>query len=172
MRFGKLVVILIAAAVEGLAEETHVRQIVISIPDKKLVLLEDGDVKKIYPIAVGKPSTPSPVGTFQIANRVVNPTWFGPKGAVPPGKANPLGTRWMGIGYKGYGIHGTNAPKSIGKAASHGCIRMRTKDAEELFKLIAVGDEVQLAAERTEQIAKLLDEPAAAPATVSTGGAQ
>ena len=172
MRLGKLAAILIAGVVEGLAEEAHVRQIVISIPDKKLVLLEDGDIKKIYPIAVGKPSTPSPVGTFQIANRVVNPTWFGPKGAVPPGKANPLGTRWMGIGYKGYGIHGTNAPKSIGRAASHGCIRMRTKDAEELFKLVAVGDEVQLAAERTEQIAKLLDEPAAAVLSVSTGGAQ
>jgi L,D-transpeptidase ErfK/SrfK len=172
MRLGKLAAILIVSAVEAVAEETHVRQIVISIPDKKLVLLEDGEVKKIYPIAVGKASTPSPVGKFQIANRVVNPTWFGPKGAVPPGKANPLGTRWMGIGHKGYGIHGTNAPKSIGKAASHGCIRMRTKDAEELFKLVAIGDEVQLAAERTEQIAKLLEEPETVAATESTGGVQ
>src|SRR5258706_7135306 len=159
MRLGRFAAILIAGAVEAAAEESHVRRIVISIPDKKLVLLEDDEVKKIYPIAVGKASTPSPVGTFQIANRVVNPTWFGPKGAVPPGRANPLGSRWMGIGYKGYGIHGTNAPRSIGKAVSHGCIRMRTKDAEELFKLVAVGDEVQLAAERTEQIAKLLGEP-------------
>src|SRR5689334_8614558 len=157
MRYAKLTAILIAGAASLLAE-THVRQIIISIPDRKLVLLEDGDLKRIYPIAVGKPSTPSPVGTFQIANRVVNPTWFGPKGAVPPGKANPLGTRWMGIGYKGYGIHGTNAPRSIGKAASHGCIRMHTKDAEELFKLVAVGDEVQLLGERTEQIARLLDD--------------
>jgi L,D-transpeptidase ErfK/SrfK len=172
MRLANLAAILIVSAVEAVAEETHVRQIVISIPDKKLVLLEDGEVKKIYPIAVGKASTPSPVGTFQIANRVVNPTWFGPRGAVPPGKANPLGTRWMGIGYKGYGIHGTNAPKSIGKAASHGCIRMRTKDAEELFKLVAVGDEVQLAAERTEQISKLLGEPATVAATESMDGVQ
>jgi L,D-transpeptidase ErfK/SrfK len=171
MRFAKLAAFLIAGSVEALAD-THARQIIISIPDKKLVLLEDGEVKKVYPIAVGKASTPSPVGTFQIANRVVNPTWYGPQGAVPPGKANPLGTRWMGIGYKGYGIHGTNAPKSIGKAASHGCIRMRIKDAEELFKLVEVGDEVQLAADRTEQIAKLLDEPRSTAATESTGGAQ
>ncbi len=172
MRFKKLAAILIVGWVEAMADTTHVRQIIISIPDKKLVLLEDGEVKQIYPIAVGKASTPSPVGTFHIANRVVNPTWFGPKGAVPPGKANPLGTRWMGIGYKGYGIHGTNAPKSIGKAASHGCIRMQTKDAEALFKLVEVGDEVQLAAERTEQIAKLLDEPETAAAAEPTGGAQ
>jgi len=168
----KLAAILIVGWADALADNTHVRQIIISIPDKKLVLLEDGEVKQIYPIAVGKLSTPSPAGTFHIANRVVNPTWYGPNGVVPPGKGNPLGTRWMGIGYKGYGIHGTNAPKSIGKAASHGCIRMRTKDAEALFKLVEVGDEVLLAAERTEQIAKLLAEPEPSAAVESTGGAQ
>src|SRR5258708_6491015 len=62
MRFKKLAAILIVGWVEALADTTHVRQIIISIPDKKLVLLEDGEVKQIYPIAVGKPSTPSPVG--------------------------------------------------------------------------------------------------------------
>jgi hypothetical protein len=77
----------------------------------------------------------------------------------------------MGIGYKGYGIHGTNAPKSIGTAASHGCIRMRTKDAEELFKQVAVGDEVQLLAERTDQVSRLLDDTVTT-AVGSTGGAQ
>jgi len=170
MRLEKLAAILIVSSAAALAED-HVRQILISIPDRKLILLEDGELKKIYPIAVGKPSTPSPVGTFQIATRVVNPTWYGPKGVVPPGKANPLGTRWMGIGYKGYGIHGTNAPKSIGTAASHGCIRMRTKDAEELFKQVAVGDEVQLLAERTDQVSRLLDDTVTT-AVGSTGGAQ
>jgi hypothetical protein len=89
-----------------------------------------------------------------------------------PRQSEPLGTRWTGIGYRGHGIHGTNAPKSIDKAASHGCIRMRTKDAEALFKLVEVGDEVQLAAERTEQIAKLLDEPETTAAVESTGRVQ
>ena len=69
----------------------------------------------------------------------------------------------MGLGYKGYGIHGTNAPRSIGKAASHGCIRMRVKDAEELFEMVAVGDTVELHGERDEVIAKLL------PATETPG---
>ena len=50
----------------------------------------------------------------------------------------------MGLSVKGYGIHGTNEPKSIGKAASHGCIRLRNKDVEELFGLVRVGDEVEL----------------------------
>ena len=166
MRLAQMAAILMIGAAESIAE-THVRQIVVSIPDRKLVLLEDGQVKKIYDIAVGKNSTPSPTGTFHIASRVVNPTWYGPKVVVPPGKHNPLGTRWMGLGYRGYGIHGTNAPKSIGKAASHGCIRMRTTDAEDLFKQIEVGDEVDLLGERTEQVTQLLPE---APASTSAAG--
>lgn len=144
--------VLMIGAAEAFAE-TPVRQIVVSIPDRKLVLLEDGHVKKIYDIAVGKASTPSPTGTFHVASRVKNPTWYGPGIIVPPGKGNPLGTRWMGLGYKGYGIHGTNAPRSIGKAASHGCIRMRTSDAEDLFSQIEVGDEVQLVGESSETTA-------------------
>jgi hypothetical protein len=72
----------------------------------------------------------------------------------------------MSLGYKGYGIHGTNSPKSIGKAASHGCIRMHTKDAEELFDLVKVGDAVELHGERDDAIAKLLPETPA-PSTSS-----
>jgi lipoprotein-anchoring transpeptidase ErfK/SrfK len=63
---------------------------------------------------------------------------------VAPGKNNPIGTRWMGLSKDGYGIHGTNAPASIGHAASHGCIRMRQQDLEELFDLIPVGTAVKI----------------------------
>ena len=62
---------------------------------------------------------------------------------------------------KGYGIHGTNAPGSIGKAASHGCIRMKQRDLEELFKLVRVGDTVSIRGERDEQLARLLTPDAA-----------
>jgi lipoprotein-anchoring transpeptidase ErfK/SrfK len=74
---------------------------------------------------------------------------------VGPGKNNPLGTRWMGLGYKGYGIHGTNVPSSIGKAASHGCIRMRQHDVEELFALVDVGTTVELHGERPALVAMI-----------------
>ena len=114
-------------------------RIVISIPDHKLVLFKGSQVLKIYDVAVGKSSTPSPEGEFKIINHVKNPTWYGPKTIVPPGKNNPLGTRWMGLNVKGYGIHGTNVPSSVGKAASHGCFRMRQADLEELFDLVDVG---------------------------------
>ena len=155
MKIGKMAAILMIGAAEALAENP-VRQIIVSIPDKKLILLEDGEIKMIFPVATGKASTPTPTGTFYIAAHVKDPTWYGPHVVVPPGKSNPLGTRWMGLGYKGYGIHGTNAPKSIGKAASHGCVRMRTPDAEELFKLVSVGDQVDIIGEHNEMVEALI----------------
>jgi lipoprotein-anchoring transpeptidase ErfK/SrfK len=142
----KLLAVLVAATTEVFAEG-GARRIVVSLADRKIALLEDGRVVKVYPIAVGKQSTPSPNGSFHIVSRVVRPTWYQPGKVVPAGPANPLGTRWMGLGYKGYGIHGTNRPKSIGKAASHGCIRMRNQDVEDLFARVEVGDPVELVTE-------------------------
>jgi lipoprotein-anchoring transpeptidase ErfK/SrfK len=144
------------AAAEALAQdgEELKRRIVVSIPDRKLTVLEDGRVVKTYPAAVGADATPSPTGVFKIANRVKNPTWYGPKGlVVQPGKSNPLGDRWMGLTRKGYGIHGTNHPASIGRNASHGCIRMRKADVEELFELVQVGDVVEIVDEPAEALA-------------------
>lgn len=131
------------------------RVILVSIPDRKLALLEDGQVIKVFPVAVGKDSTPSPEGTFTIKSRLTNPTYYHKGNVVAPGPQNPLGTRWMGLSESGYGIHGTNVPSSIGKAASHGCIRMAKKDLEELFPLVKVGDTVEIRSERDAQIAQM-----------------
>ena len=150
----QLLAILATAATEVFAQGAN-RRLIVSIPDRKIVLLEDAQVVKVYPIAVGKRSTPSPNGNFNIASRVVKPAWYQPGKMVEPGPANPLGTRWMGLGYKGYGIHGTNMPTSIGKAASHGCIRMRNQDVEELFELVQVGDPVELVTEVNSDLAKV-----------------
>jgi lipoprotein-anchoring transpeptidase ErfK/SrfK len=146
------------------------RVIVVSLEDHKLALVEDGKVKKIYNVAVGKPSTPSPVGTFTIARRVMNPTYSHDGRVVPPGPNNPVGTRWMGLSIPGYGIHGTNVPSSIGKAASHGCIRMAKKDLEELYPMVQVGDTVELIGQRNEETAEVFGDgpmqvPGAQPAT-------
>ena len=163
----KFLAVLVAASAEVFAEG-GTRRIVVSLPDRKIALFEDGRVVKVYPIAVGKHSTPSPNGSFHIVSRVVKPTWYQPGKVVPAGPANPLGTRWMGLGYKGYGIHGTNRPKSIGKAASHGCIRMRNQDVEDLFERVEVGDPVELVTETDADLAKAFDETAA----MSDGGGQ
>ena len=146
------------------------RVIVVSLEDRKLALVEDGQVKKVYTVAVGKPSTPSPVGTFTIARRVMNPTYSHDGRIVPPGPGNPVGTRWMGLSIPGYGIHGTNVPSSIGKAASHGCIRMAKKDLEELYPMVEVGDTVELIGQRNQETAQLFGAgpmPAAQPATLT-----
>jgi lipoprotein-anchoring transpeptidase ErfK/SrfK len=134
-------------------------KIVVSLEDRKLALVEDGKVMRVYTVAIGKPSSPSPVGTFTIERRVKNPVYQHDGKTVQPGPGNPVGTRWMGLNIKGYGIHGTNAPKSIGKAASHGCIRMGKKDVEELFALIQVGDTVELIGQRDSETAQLFGDP-------------
>ncbi len=145
-------------------ENAPKRVIVISLEDHKLALVEDGKARKIYSVAVGKPSTPSPVGTFTIVRRVVNPTYSHDGRVVPPGPHNPVGNRWMGLSVRGYGIHGTNVPSSIGRAASHGCIRMDKADLDELFALVEVGDTVELIGTRNEETAELFsDGPKPAP---------
>ena len=163
----RLLAVLAAATAEVFAED-GTRRIVVSLPDRKIALFEEGRLVKVYPIAVGKHSTPSPNGSFHIASRVVKPTWYQPGKVVPAGPANPLGTRWMGLGYKGYGIHGTNRPRSIGKAASHGCIRMRNQDVEDLFERVEVGDPVELLTEADAELAGALDETS----DTSAGGGQ
>ncbi len=131
------------------------RIVLISLADRKLAVIEDGDVLATFPVAVGAATSPSPTGTFQIVNRVSNPTYYHPDTVIPSGKDNPVGTRWIGLNQKGYGIHGTNAPKSVGHAASHGCIRMRNRDVERLFTMLRVGDAVEIRGERDAQVAEV-----------------
>ena len=133
-------------AIPDAAQLQHRRRVVVSIPHRKLALIENGHVKKVYPVAIGAANSPSPSGTFQVKNRLVAPTYYHPGKVIPAGANNPLGTRWIGLSTKGYGIHGTNVENSIGKAASHGCIRMHRKDLEELFADVQVGDQVEIRA--------------------------
>jgi lipoprotein-anchoring transpeptidase ErfK/SrfK len=154
----KFFAILMAAAGEMAAESGPSRRLIVNIPARKIALVENGKVVKMYSVAVGKKSTPSPSGSFHIASHVVNPTFSHAGKVVRPGPSNPVGTRWMSIGYKGYGIHGTNHPESIGHAASHGCIRLRNQDVQELFELVHVGDEVDLIADPTPEVAGLFQE--------------
>jgi lipoprotein-anchoring transpeptidase ErfK/SrfK len=145
------------------------RTIVVSLEDRRLALLEDGVVRKVYPVAVGSDATPSPTGAFTIVGRVTNPTYYHQGKVIPPGPQNPVGTRWMGLSQKGYGIHGTNAPRSIGKAASHGCIRMGRRDLEDLFAQVRTGDVVEIVGERDAETAAIFGGPAnpAAPAVTA-----
>ena len=148
----------VAAEGERAIDASATRRIVVSIPDRKLALIENDQIVVVYPVAVGAAASPSPVGTFSIVNRVSHPTYYKPGRVVGPGASNPIGTRWIGLSAKGFGIHGTDNPGSIGHAKSHGCIRLRNKDVERLFERVRPGDVVELYDERTDDIAWLFDE--------------
>lgn len=103
--------------------------------DKKLLYLIDMDTNKVikkYVVATGKPSTPTPIGTFKIIEKA---KWGG-----------GFGSRWMrlNVPWGQYGIHGTDKPNSIGYNASHGCIRMRNEDIEELYSMVKYNTTVAL----------------------------
>ncbi len=109
-------------------------RIQISIPSLQLTLHLNGRIHGSYPCALGKGSTPTPAGDWAIRNKQVNPSW------------QVLGTRWMGLNIPtgNYGIHGTNAPWSIGRYISNGCIRMHNRDVEAIYPLCPVGTTVHI----------------------------
>lgn len=117
-----------------------------------LTLYDDDKKVKSYRIACGLPEFPTPTGTYHIAYLERNPTWIPPKDSVwakeakvtPPGPGNPLGTRWIGLDSKAVGIHGTNAEWTVGSRASHGCLRMRIADVEDLFERVNPGARVNI----------------------------
>jgi len=128
-----------------------VMSVVVNLPSRTLELYFGEQIVKIYPVAVGKPSTPTPLGQYAIIEKEVNPAWYPPGSGtvVPSGPANPLGYRWMGF-ISTYGIHGTNAPASIGKMVSNGCIRMQEADVEELYDQLPLHAQVQITYERVK----------------------
>jgi hypothetical protein len=147
-----------ALAAEPVASTTSQRTLIVSLPDRKLALVEDGRLAKVYDIAVGTPWTPSPTGELHVVNKIAQPTYYHRGVVIGPGKRCPLGPRWIGLSRPGYGIHGTNEPRSVGKAASHGCIRMRNSEVEELYKLVRVGDVVEVHRSRDEIVSRFIPE--------------
>lgn len=105
--------------------------ILIHIDEKRLYLLENGEVVKKYIVSTGKSGYSSPIGDWKIVGKGTN--WGG-----------GFGARWLGLNvtWGKYGIHGTNDEGRIGYAVSHGCIRMRNKDVKELYNMVEVGTPV------------------------------
>jgi hypothetical protein len=108
-------------------------RIVIEMRNYRLTLYRDGQVLKKYTVAIGKPSTPTPIGEWKIIHKGGN--WGG-----------GFGARWLGINapWGIYGIHGTDKPGSIGWRSSHGCVRLQNRNVVELYNLVRVGTPVQI----------------------------
>lgn len=116
--------------------------IVVDKSQNILTLKADGEIFKTYRVSTGKNSS-TPVGSFKIINKIVDPVWYTQGAVVPPDSPkNILGSRWMGISAPGYGIHGTTEPESIGKSVTAGCVRMKNEEVEELYSIVPEGTEV------------------------------
>jgi lipoprotein-anchoring transpeptidase ErfK/SrfK len=120
------------------------------LSQRRLRVWRDNRVIRVYPVAVGKPGWETPQGDFVVATKVQNPVWqsFSSNQVIPAGHPrNPLGRHWIGFwsdGVDAIGFHGTPYPETIGKAVSHGCVRMYPQDIAELFDLVQVGTPVRV----------------------------
>jgi lipoprotein-anchoring transpeptidase ErfK/SrfK len=130
--------------------DNYGKVIVINRSINRLSLYTGNKLFRTFPVATGQAIYPTPAGEWHIVVKYRNPWWYPPTTSawarglepVPPGPNNPLGTRWMGLNAPGVGIHGTDAPSSIGYSASHGCVRMQVPDAEWLFDHVDIGTTV------------------------------
>jgi L,D-transpeptidase ErfK/SrfK len=132
--------------------------LVINLPELRLYHFQNGAYLRRFALAVGKPSWPTPTGTYKICEKRKNPTWNVPPSIqeemdemgqevitkVPPGPKNPLGKYFMATTASGVGIHATNRPWSVGYFVSHGCIRMLPNEIEKLFPQVEVGTTVKI----------------------------
>jgi L,D-transpeptidase ErfK/SrfK len=127
--------------------------ILINVPQRMLFHFEAGVLRAAYPVALGKPSWPTPLGAFHVVSLVKDKPWIVPRSIqeemrregkpvltrVEPGPDNPLGRHWIGLSMRAIGIHGTIAPASIYRLRSHGCIRLHPDDVAELFERLSIG---------------------------------
>jgi lipoprotein-anchoring transpeptidase ErfK/SrfK len=114
----------------------------------------DGEVVAFYPASIGSERKPSPSGTYKVGRVIRNPTYrYNPKFEpepvdiktrlnIAPGPNSPVGLVWIDFSKPTYGIHGTPNPESVGKAASHGCVRLTNWDALDLAGRVRRGTEV------------------------------
>lgn len=117
----------------------------VDLSERTLRVIQNGKVVKTYNVAVGTRKHPTPTGTFRTGRIIWNPRWVPPpsewarklKAREPGDPRNPMQGVKIYFREPWYFIHGTNDPASIGSAASHGCIRMRTSDAKALAKRIS-----------------------------------
>ena len=118
--------------------------IVVDKSQNILILKSNDLVIKTYIVSTGLNNS-TPIGNFKIINKLIDPPWFKAGAVVPPESPdNILGSRWMGFDLKGYGIHGTTEPQTLGQQITQGCVRMSNSDVEELFTLVPAGTGVTI----------------------------
>jgi L,D-transpeptidase ErfK/SrfK len=128
--------------------------LVVNIPEMRLYDFGVKEGPEVLAVAIGDAVDPTLVGEFRVGRKRIDPEWRVPKSilaekpelppVVPPGPDNPLGSRWMTIGNTSYGLHGTNVRWSIGRIATHGCVRLYEEDVVRLYDRVREGTRLQL----------------------------
>jgi lipoprotein-anchoring transpeptidase ErfK/SrfK len=135
---------------DGVSPSSQRLRLEIDLSSRQLLLYQDETQLKSYPVAVGRQGWRTPVGNFEVMQMIHDPAWTNPfTGRVIAGgnPENPLGRYWIGFwtdGHNWVGMHGTPNPESVGREASHGCIRLYNRDIQELFTLVQVGTPVEV----------------------------
>jgi lipoprotein-anchoring transpeptidase ErfK/SrfK len=131
------------AAVEAEAAAAAI-SVDVSLANRELVVKKGSEVLARYPVAIGKANHETPKGSYRVRRMIWNPSWHPPdaewakdRKPTPPGDPkNPMGRVKIFFAEPDYYIHGTTDEKSVGRAASHGCIRMKNDDVIALGKLL------------------------------------
>jgi L,D-transpeptidase ErfK/SrfK len=131
-------------------EDTLGHNVVVRVDENKLYLYDGFHVIRTFSVATAKPGYTTPDGDWKVTRKAVNPTWYNPAldswgadlpAVIPGGPSAPMGTRAIYIDEAPglIRIHGTPSDDSIGRYASHGCIRMHNSEVEQLYPLVPVG---------------------------------
>jgi murein L,D-transpeptidase YcbB/YkuD len=127
---------------QDVSQQSAFTKLVLNVPAARVDVWYEGAVVRSYAVAVGARSFPTPLGEFELREITWNPWWVPPPSEwardekpTPPGERNPMGRVKLQFGDYYY-VHGTPDTTSIGRAASHGCVRMRNDDAIELARFV------------------------------------
>ncbi len=128
--------------------------LVINLPEMRLYHFRGAGEPEVFHIAIGDGIDPTLLGSYRVGAKRIDPAWRVPESirrakpelpaVVPPGPDNPLGDRWITIGTTSYGIHGTNNPWSIGRLATHGCVRLYADEMRRLYDRTPSGTRIQI----------------------------
>jgi L,D-transpeptidase ErfK/SrfK len=128
--------------------------LVLNVPELRLYDFRVSPIPAVYAVAVGDADDPTLLGEYRIGGKRTDPVWTVPASIraekpylpaqVPPGPDNPLGSFWMTIGNTSYGVHGTNVRWSIGRLATHGCVRLYEDDMRRLYERTPSGTPLRI----------------------------
>jgi len=144
---------IVALPTQVILPNAEPKGLVINLPEMRLFDFSVEPVE-IFAAAIGDMADPSLHGKFRIGAKRKNPDWNVPESiraekpelpaVVRAGPDNPLGSRWMTIGNTSYGIHGTNVRWSIGRTATHGCVRLYEDEIQKLYDRTPTGTPIEI----------------------------